>query len=161
MPVVQRNGFFAEPGIMLCSMMESTSMSVRMKAVDVVKKLRANPPKKPRKKILRGIRELKIPTLKWDASSYIEMIDWSSSIHLPYIIECMSDDEVASTMHQPHIFPAFPVHTQSVERAVKLVSEESSKVEGEESRHGHILSLLEGRRTRKAFDTKKDYSLSL
>ena len=26
--------FFAEPGIMLCSMMESTSMSVRMKAVE-------------------------------------------------------------------------------------------------------------------------------
>ena len=87
-----------------------------------------------------------IPTLKWDASSYIEMIDWSSSIHLPYI-ESMSDDEVADTMHQPHIFPAFPVHTQSVERTVKLVSEESSKVEG--------------RRTLKAFDTKKDYSLSL
>ena len=47
----------------------------------------------------------------------------------------------------------------AVERAVKLVSEASSQVEGEESRHGWILSVLEARRTRPAFDTKRDYHL--
>ena len=54
-PVVQRNAFMAEPGVMLCSMMESTSPSIRAKAVEIIKKINAKPPKKPRMKVLRGI----------------------------------------------------------------------------------------------------------
>ena len=36
--VIQRNGFFAHPGVMVCSMLESDNQSVRGKAVDIVKK---------------------------------------------------------------------------------------------------------------------------
>ena len=48
-PAVQRNAFMAEPGIMLCAMLESSSRSIRSKAVETIKKLRSKPPKKPRK----------------------------------------------------------------------------------------------------------------
>ena len=36
-PVVQRNAFMAEPGVMLCSMLESPSLSIRNKALEVVR----------------------------------------------------------------------------------------------------------------------------
>ena len=160
-PVVQRNGFMAEPGVMLCAMMESSSPSIRRKAVEMVKHFSAKPPKIPRKMVLRGIRQLRVPALQWSAFSWVDMIDWKKTpIHLPHIIECLSATEIDSTLNQPHIFPSFPVHTQTVERAVKLVSEASSKVEGAERRHGHILSVMEARRIRLPFDNKRDYKIS-
>ena len=61
-PVVQRNAFMAEPGIMLCAMLESSIPSIRSKAVQIIKNLRAKPPKRPRKRILRGIRSLQVGT---------------------------------------------------------------------------------------------------
>ena len=143
-PVIQRNAYLADPGVMLCSMMESQTVSIRQKAMGIIKKLRSKPPKKPRAKYLRGIRSIKPHTPQWDAFSWIDIIDWnSSSIHLPYIIECLTDEEINFTIFEPRVFPPFLLHTQSVERAVKLVSEASYQVEGEESRHGWILAVLE------------------
>ena len=160
-PVVQRNAFMAEPGIMLCSMLESPSLSVRRLAMEKIMKLRNKPPRKPRAKLLRGIRSLKLPALNWNPYSWTDIIDWEkTTIHEPFIIECLSDEDIAASWWQPPCFPSFPLHTQTVERAVKLVTEASSKVEGEERRHGRILSVIEARRCRKPFDTKKDYAFS-
>lgn len=161
-PVVQRNAYMAEPGILLCSMLESSSLSVRRSAMEMIMKLRNKPPKKPRAKLLRGIRSLKVATLQWNPYSWTEIIDWkTSTVHEPFIIECLTNEEIAASWWQPPCFPSFPVHTQTVERAVKLVSEASGLVEGEERRHGRILSVQEGRRCRKPFDTKKDYAIHI
>ena len=89
----------------------------------------------------------------------ITVQQFQTPIHMPYIIECLSADEVDSTLQQPHIFPSFPVHTQSVERAVKLVSEASLIVEGAERRHGQILSVMEARMIWLAFENMKDYKV--
>ena len=43
---------------------------------------------------------------------------------------------------------------------MKLVSEASAKVSGEERRHTSILSVIASRKSRKGFDTKKDYKVS-
>ena len=127
-PVVQRNAFMAEPGIMLCAMLESSSSSIRAKAVETIKNLRAKPQKKPRKKILRGIRSLQVKQLDWEAFSWIDMINWKVGVHEPNIIECLSMEVLDATLEEPYSFPSFPVHTQSVERAVKLVTEASHQV---------------------------------
>ena len=142
---------------MMCAMMESESVSIRQKAMNTITRSRKKPPKKLRMIKLRGIRALKVPTLQWDAFSWVDMINWqTASVHLPFIIERLSDQEVASTLWKPKVFPGFPLHTQSVERAVKLVTEAASHVCGEEKRHGYILSVIESRRIRKPFDTKWD-----
>ena len=127
-PVVQRNAFMAEPGIMLCAMLESSSSSIRAKAVETIKNLRAKPQKKPRKKILRGIRSLQVKQLDWEAFSWIDMINWKVGVHEPNIIECLTMEVLDATLEEPYSFPSFPVHTQSVERAVKLVTEASHQV---------------------------------
>ena len=85
-----------------------------------------------------------------------------------------------SVLEEPFSFPSFPVRTQTVERAVKLVTEASHQVlqtckhqtnkqtnnqltssagVREEARHGHILNVMDSRRRRSMFDTKKDYSV--
>lgn len=159
-PTVQRNAYMAEPGVMLCSMIESSSLAIRQKAMEIIKKAKTKPPKKPRMKKLMGIRSLKLPTLDWSAFSWVDLIDWSkTTVHLPHIIESLTDEQVCSILWGGLSFPAFPLHTQTVERAVKLVTEAASKVEGEERRHGFILSVIESRRTRKAFTSKGKYTL--
>ena len=65
--------------------------------------------------------------LDWEAFSWIDIIDWKR-VHEPYIIECLPMEVLEAALAQPYCFPAFPVHTQSVERAVKLVTEASHKV---------------------------------
>ena len=128
-PAVQRNAFMAEPGIMLCAMLESSSRSIRSKAVETIKKLRSKPPKKPRKKILRGIRSLQVKELNWEAFSWIDIINWKkASVHEPFIIECLTMEVLDSVLEEPFSFPSFPVHTQTVERAVKLVTEASNRL---------------------------------
>ena len=47
-----RNAYMAEPGVIPCSMMESTSTSIRQKAMETINKLKTKPPKKPQMIIL-------------------------------------------------------------------------------------------------------------
>jgi len=64
MPVMQQNAYMAEPGVIFCFMLESSTTTVRYKALEVIKKLKAKPNKKPRAKWTRGVHPLKVPTLQ-------------------------------------------------------------------------------------------------
>ena len=101
-------------------------------------------------------------------------------MHEPFIIVCLTMEVLDSVLEEPFSFPSFPVRTQTLERAVKLVTEASNRlyklvnikptnkqtinshplqVYGEEARHGHILTVMDSRTRRSMFDTKKDYSV--
>ena len=58
----------------------------------------------------------------------------------------------------PLHIPNYPTNSQSVERAVKLVSEASLQVFGYERRHELILSRQAARQERPAYETKKDFA---
>ena len=159
-PVIQNNAYFAESGILLCAMLESSSESVRQAAVKKIREIRENPPKKPRARVLTGIRKHIIPELQWEADSWDSIIDWNSvRVHEPQILSDLSLEELESAVSSPITFPELPVHSQSVERAVKLVTEASSTVCGEDNRHKWILSVNSSRKARKQFDSKKDYKI--
>ena len=86
------------------------------------------------------------------------MIDWENLIvHEPFLIQKLSNPTLDDILLTPHIFPKFPLHSQTVERAVKLVSSAAAQVVGGDRRHGHILSILKARETRKPANSKKDY----
>ena len=53
----------------------------------------------------------------------------------------------------------FPCHTQAVERCIKLVTEASQSVCGENRRDGFIRSRKESRKRIPYFNTKKDFLL--
>ena len=129
MPVVQHNGWFAEVGIMLCSMLASEDRRIREKAVESILQRRTKPLKKPRKGIVRGIRKIEVNPLQSEAETWDQIIDWTNvTIHEPYILEILSREQIETAREGPLVFPHFPLHSQSVERAVKNTSESSTQV---------------------------------
>ena len=111
-------------------------------------------------KALAGVRRFQIPALRWDCKQLSDIIDWNSKaaiIHEPSILKKLDKDELRKAITQPIIMPKFPLHSQTVERGVKLVPEASCKVIGEERRHQHILTMLTSRQIRAACDTKSDF----
>ena len=63
LPVVQRNAVYAEPGVMVCAILESEEESVRRTAVNIIRKYRDKPTKISKSKVLQGIRKRSVPTL--------------------------------------------------------------------------------------------------
>ena len=160
MKTVQRNAFFAEPGMLLTCMLASDDSSVRMKAVDKIKEVRKKPPKPPRAKLYQGMRKFEVPPLQWDATSWEDIIDLKKvKVFEPFILKKLSDEEISSALDNPLVFPPYSLHSQSVERAVKLVSTATQNVCGAEKRHEYCLSIIASRksRTAEALSTKKNY----
>ena len=127
-PVIQRNVFMTEPGIMACAMLSSTEFEVRSKMVELIKENRRNPPKKPKMKKLKGMRKFKNPLLQWQASHWSQIIIWGTTFFEPQIIRAISCEELDMMKEDPYIFPPLPLHSTSVERAVRLVTQASSQV---------------------------------
>ena len=139
-------------------MLESDQQEVRTKAVNIIKAARSKPPKPPRAKALRKIRKFKVPALNWSAEAWWEIIDWSQvQVAEPSILSRIGTDMLDQAVSNPITFPGFPCHSQSVERAVKLVTEAASKVCGADRRHNHIVSVIASRKARKPFKSKKHY----
>ena len=116
---------------------------------------------------------MQVKELDWEAFSWIDIIDWKKAgVHEPFIIECLTMEVLDSVLEEPFSFPSFPVRTQTLERAVKLVTEASHQVlqtckhqtnkqtinshplqvYGEQAHHGHILTVMDSRRRRSMFD---------
>ena len=159
-PVIQNNAYYALPENMLASMLEDSREVVRKKGVDQIMQIRHNPPKPPRSKVSGGIRFNKVPPLVWEATDWTKIVDldnlkcWEPAVTTKY-----SDEELYSAIQSPMNFEKFPVHSQSVERCVKLVTEASSSVYGQERRHGFILNKVASRKSRKSFSSKKYYEI--
>ena len=157
-PHIQRNAYFAEPSIMLTSMLEDPEKEIRQFGVNLIKAARQKPPKPPKMKVLKGIRKHQVPDLNWEAKCWRDLIDWKKIlVWEPRILMKLTLEQVEDAVETPISFPKYPCHSQTVERTVKLVTECSSAVYGEERQRGKILSVLASRRSRKAYDTKKDY----
>ena len=159
-PAIQRNAYFAEPGIMLTSMLEDQDANIRKSGIKIIKKLRSNPPKPPKSKILKGVRKHEIPQLNWNASKWTEIIDLERvKIWEPKIISKLSLEKVEAACESPISFPKYPCHSQTVERMVKLVTEVSGEVYGEKKQREKAVAVLASRRSRKAYESKKDYKV--
>ena len=158
--VVENNKYFAHTENMLASMLEDSDEVVRKEAVDRILDIRKKGTVNPRSKYARGIRFFKVPPLQFNATHYTRMIQWKKKfLSEPPVTKELSDEVISSAIAEPLNFPKYPVHTQSVERCVKKVSEATKEVCGEEAQLGLILSRIKARAEREAFDTKKDYKL--
>lgn len=164
MRVMQHNAYFAHPENILAAMLVDDSEEIRKRAVEKILAVRRMKVKKPRRKVARGIRLFQPPNLNLTCSNYTDMIDWNSKkvpVTEPPVTKGYSDDDLKLAVSEPLSLPAYPCHTTSVERCVKLVTEASKQVYGGEARHGLILSRVAAREQRKAYDTKKDYGVDM
>ncbi|GBN32707.1 hypothetical protein AVEN_232874-1 [Araneus ventricosus] len=100
------------------------------------------------------IRTFMSPKLNFKAQDYLEIINWMDcnlSSHL--LLKDISDDEIKSHIQSDSVpnwditFKTFPVHTQAVERCLKLVTEGSGKFCGAQTRDGFIRTILMSRST--------------
>ncbi|GBM96232.1 hypothetical protein AVEN_250843-1 [Araneus ventricosus] len=105
-----------------------------------------------------------LPKLNFKAQDYSEIINWMDcDLSSPPLLKDINDHEIKSHIENDSVpnwditFKTFPVHTQVVERCVKLVTEASEKVCEAESRDGFIRTTLLSRPTMPNFCHKSDF----
>ena len=120
--------------MVLTCMLSSENAKIREKAVKIVLKSRKNPSLKPCAKLFQRIRKFGIPPLNWKAERWDEIIDIKiEKVYEPFVLQKMSDKDISSALKEPLVFPSYPLHSQSVERAVKLVTSAAKSVCGDKN----------------------------
>ena len=151
--VIQRNAYFCHPENLLLSMLVDNDVQIIQKAVDTILDIRTNSSSFGPIKI----RPFNLPSLRFSAETYADMIDWETSfITEPPFTKYLSKEVLINSVRTPIEIPGYPCHTQAVERTIQLVTKSSCSVT-EEARHGLILSTLFSREKMPAFESKKDY----
>jgi hypothetical protein len=170
-PVIQRNAYFGHPENILLAMLTDERKHIRELGLRRILKARARKKfpsrsnKKRKSTETKVIREFVIPKLNFQATDYVDLINWQEShITEPPLTMNISDEDlkllVASGNTPVVDFPQFPCHTQAVERCVKLVTEASAAVCGALARDGFIRARLEARCILPVFDTKRQYNVT-
>nr|CAI5849554.1 unnamed protein product [Callosobruchus analis] len=89
----------------------------------------------------QNVRTCKLPTTKFEADEYTDLIYWQcEAVTEPPALRNLPDavlEESTSAKKNLEI-PSFPCHTQTVEGSIKLVTEASSSVSGLNRRDGFI-----------------------
>lgn len=158
-PVIERNGFFAHPEHLLLAMIEDDQKHVRELGLRRILKARQLDAKR------KTIRIFTPGKLNFNANNYTEIIIWMDrELSSPPLLNEISDHEIELHIKSGEVpnwstkFKSFPVHTQAVERCVKLVTEASGKVCGAESRDGFIRTTLLSRSTMPSFTHKSQFN---
>lgn len=152
-PVIQRNSYFAHPENLFLAMLTDPQKHIR--------ELAARRILKARNKKTSKVRLFKLPNINFNASSYIDLIDWQQNITEPPILKTISDGNIQLFVEQKGegdiCLLRLPCHTQAVERAVKTVTEASSTLCYKSDKEGFIKAQIESRRVMPKFDSKKDF----
>ena len=154
----QHNSFFAHSSNLFLTMLTDDRENVRQKAVNAIVDMRHGEVVSKIEKTSSGLRVFRVPELRWDAKDYTEMIGWDLELFTePAVTRKLSDNALREAYAAPLEIPKFPNNSQSVERAVKLVSEACHQVFGQERRHELCVSRQAARLERAAYNTKKDF----
>eukprot|EP00918_Siedleckia_nematoides_P061858 GHVU01134955.1.p2 GENE.GHVU01134955.1~~GHVU01134955.1.p2 ORF type:complete len:135 (-),score=16.80 GHVU01134955.1:108-512(-) len=129
-------------------------MSQRVFAVDTIVALRVG-----REQGSTAVRAFKVPqTVNLKASDLKTLIDWKAeTITEPVFTANMSLVQLDSLKVAPLELPPNSLHTQSCERAVKLVTEAAESVCGWARKDGFIRTQLRNREVMPTLKTKKDF----
>ena len=131
-PVIQRNAFFSHPENLLLAMLTDEKPAMRELAMRRILKARKQPS-------TNKVRSFSVPVLNFEATSYLEMIDWQTiPVTEPPVTREIDDNTLLRLIREDDTpvleFARYPCHTQAVERHIKLVTEASASVCGPESR---------------------------
>lgn len=114
------------------------------------------------------IRIFNLPNINFDANNYIELIDFDNEMTTipPILMNFDLSINDAKYYAQKKLcehdlgfdIMNLPCHTQSVERCVKIVTEASISVCGEQRRNGFIINTLQSRNNMPIFRNKRDFN---
>ena len=153
LPVIEHNAYFAHPENIILAMISDPRSFIREIGWRRIKKCREENKEKT-------VRIFKVPKLVIGAQDYSGMINWQEEfITEPPLTRNMSVDDIDDNIRNKAVFqaPAFPCHTQAVERCVKLVTEASNSVYGKEKRDGFIRTRIAARKKMPIFETKSQF----
>lgn len=149
-PVFQRNAFCCLGENILASMLFSDDLEIQEKAISQIISIRS-------KSSEAAMFNRDIPRLNFNAADWSQLADVSEAKYIPPCIGNLTNEEILNIKVSSISPPCFPLHSQSVERAVKMTSESASCGYSWQKRHNTIVSKIASRKIRSAFDTKKDY----
>lgn len=151
-PYVSRSAYFAHPENLLIAMLDDSDETVREKAVNIIKDIRAT-----KQDPSRPVRPFRVPKINYDADYYYTMIDWETeTLTEPPLTYKLTDDELNQIISDPLTLPPYKSHTQSTERAIKMVTNASGQVYGMESSRGFIKAQIASRKLYGKADTKTE-----
>ena len=144
--------WYAHPESLLVSALCDDDKSSRDFAVDKILQLRDGDEfGKTDKRVYRA------PSLNFEATSYLGLIDWNSvTVTESIITSSLSSLSLNLLRERKLILPPYPSHTQSVERVIREITDVSAKCLGQEKRHGTLLARYSGRKAMPKANTKRD-----
>jgi hypothetical protein len=156
--VLQNNSYFAHHENLLLAMTQDESGCIRELGYRRILKARQQNAEDG------GVRRFAPPKLLLDATVYHQMIDWQAiRLTEPPATRNLSDEKLKELIQSREPLGDglldFPCHTQAVERIIKLVTDASGSVVGEQNRDGFIRARIEGRKRLPTFESKKDYTI--
>ena len=152
--VIQHNANCAQPENLLIAMIHDDSPLVRELGYRRILKARSA--------VQKETKSFAVPKINFTASEYHLMIDWqTTNVTEPPSTKYLTNTEVETLIkrrEKPKNMTNFPCHTQAVERMIKLVTDASAAVVGQESRDGYIRARIEGKKKRlPKFEYKSHY----
>ena len=116
------NAYWCHPEAVLLAMACDTDPQVRQEAVRRIMQARADAAGE------EGVRPYTQPRVNFAAQRIQDIVMWDSiRVTEPPLLSHLTDEEVQGLRVQPHSVPAYPVHTQAVERYIRQVTRASTQ----------------------------------
>lgn len=157
---LSRNAYLAHPEHVMLALLNDDDLEVRRNGWLNVLNARnmAND---------QTLRIFKVPKLNFDCTDYKDLVTIDSTD--PPLLQCIevNAEKIEFLSSKPLLdhdigvdLAKIPLHTQAVERCVKVVTEASKSVCGEKKRNGWIANTLGSRNIMPKFNTKSDFTFS-
>lgn len=149
---IQGSGFAFLPENFMASLLFSKTVEHRQRAVNRIRAIRSSPePGAP--------KSYPVPKINFAADDWSLMIDIASAKYEPPCVSHLTDEELETILRDPGVIPEpeIPIHTQSVERAVRLTSEACGQSYSTEKRHNYIVAKSVARGQMSRFKSKQDF----
>ena len=104
-------------------------------------------------------RQFRAPPVNFKAENLQQLIDWDKvKLTEPLLTASLTSQELVACLDSPLVVPStWQCHSQSMERAIRKVSESCLMVVGERKREGWIHCAGESRKVLKKPNSKADY----
>lgn len=148
-PYVKTSCWYAHSEIVLQAMISSDCPEERQFAVNKILAVRSE------NNAARNTshKERRQPQLNMQANSMENLISWNNPQE-PQLTKDMTNDDIRSFSQVPMPAPHFPVHTQTVERCIALLTKACNSVYGYERRDGFMVATMAHRQVLPVFRSK-------
>jgi hypothetical protein len=116
LPIIQRSSWFTFSEMVLQTLLCSENEEERKSGVQKIIELRNNDNDTPGD---LSVRPRITPVMNPNATSLLELIDWSEKAYEPPLTCKLKSSEISRFIEQSMQLPKWPCHEQSIERCVK------------------------------------------